>query len=217
MNTAEFRVHIRENVVSPSYRGWGHFWKTTLTGFVGIAVCIWLMRDVTARELLTVPVILVYAILAEYLLHRGPMHHNWPYLASVYEHTTIHHRYFTYDEYGYDDPGDFAALLLPVTIIGVLFVGFYLPIGVLLYFFVSPNMAYLVVATALAYFLSYEWLHLAYHASEEALVSKLPTIRALRSHHRLHHDPALMSRYNFNITIPLFDWLFGTIYQGGPK
>ncbi len=36
----------------------------------------------------------------------------------------------------------------------------------------------------------------------------------LRHHHTVHHDPRLMNRYNFNITYPIFDWLFGTWYRG---
>jgi sterol desaturase/sphingolipid hydroxylase (fatty acid hydroxylase superfamily) len=36
-------------------------------------------------------------------------------------------------------------------------------------------------------------------------------LRALREHHARHHIPRLMQRANFNVTIPLCDWLFGTL------
>jgi sterol desaturase/sphingolipid hydroxylase (fatty acid hydroxylase superfamily) len=32
--------------------------------------------------------------------------------------------------------------------------------------------------------------------------------------HQLHHDPRLMAHYNFNITYPIGDLLFGTLWRG---
>ena len=62
----------------------------------------------------------------------------------------------------------------------------------------------------MAYVLSYEWLHLAYHLPPDSFVGRLPPIRFLRRHHATHHDPRLMMRWNFNITIPLWDLVRGT-------
>lgn len=42
----------------------------------------------------------------------------------------------------------------------------------------------------------------------------LPWLRRLREHHRMHHVPALMAHHNFNVALPLFDWLCGTRYAG---
>ncbi len=42
-------------------------------------------------------------------------------------------------------------------------------------------------------------------------------IRALRTHHARHHDPRLMQRWNFNVTVPLFDAVMGTIAPRDPK
>ncbi|MBK7399278.1 MAG: hypothetical protein IPJ34_24170 [Myxococcales bacterium] len=36
-------------------------------------------------------------------------------------------------------------------------------------------------------------------------------MRFLREHHRRHHHPRLMQRWNFNVTIPLFDWLHRSV------
>jgi sterol desaturase/sphingolipid hydroxylase (fatty acid hydroxylase superfamily) len=33
----------------------------------------------------------------------------------------------------------------------------------------------------------------------------------MKRHHRLHHDPKVMRKWNFNIGIPLFDVLFRTL------
>jgi sterol desaturase/sphingolipid hydroxylase (fatty acid hydroxylase superfamily) len=32
----------------------------------------------------------------------------------------------------------------------------------------------------------------------------------LREQHRRHHHPRLMQRWNFNVTVPLWDWVRGT-------
>ena len=41
-----------------------------------------------------------------------------------------------------------------------------------------------------------------------------PSHRLRRSDHAMHHTPELMQRWNFNVTVPLADWLLGTIYRG---
>jgi hypothetical protein len=78
----------------------------------------------------------------------------------------------------------------------------------------TPNVAWLAVATGMAYFLNYEWLHFAYHCDPASLAGRWPGVQRLRRLHRDHHDPTLMTHYNFNITYPVGDWMFGTRYKG---
>ncbi len=87
------------------------------------------------------------------------------------------------------------------------------PVGALLFWFFSANAGWLYVTVAMSYFLTYEWLHFAYHLPEGTLVGRLPFVAALRRHHTRHHDLALMGKYNFNITFPICDWLYGTTYR----
>ena len=42
---------------------------------------------------------------------------------------------------------------------------------------------------------------------------KIPGFKRVRELHLQHHVPELMSKYNFNITYPIGDWLFGTHYR----
>ena len=42
-------------------------------------------------------------------------------------------------------------------------------------------------------------------------------MKRLRWLHTTHHDPVLMQRYNFNITYPIGDWVFGTLYRRGDQ
>jgi hypothetical protein len=212
--TLAFRADYRRTEAPARYSGWLHFWLASGASIAVVAICLAMVRDVTWLQLATVPVTLVYANLAEYLGHRGPMHRRWALLGPIYLHTTVHHRFFTHDVFGYDEPRDFHALLLPPVFLLFFFGFFAVPAGLVLYFLVSPNVAFLGVATAVAYFLCYEWLHFAYHAPESSPIYRLAFMRRLRMHHLLHHDPALMNRYNFNITWPLFDWVFRTTYRG---
>ena len=94
------------------------------------------------------------------------------------------------------------------------FFGFFaVPVGAMLYFLVSPNVCFLFVFTAIFYYLNYELFHFSYHLDPQSRLGRLPVIRRLRRNHVLHHDRALMTRYNFNITYPICDRLFGTLYR----
>jgi sterol desaturase/sphingolipid hydroxylase (fatty acid hydroxylase superfamily) len=88
------------------------------------------------------------------------------------------------------------------------------PLGALFYFLLSPNTGWLFAATAVGYFLTYEWLHLAYHVPESSFAGRLPGMKTLRRLHTAHHQPDEMLRCNFNITFPICDWLFGTYTAG---
>jgi sterol desaturase/sphingolipid hydroxylase (fatty acid hydroxylase superfamily) len=63
------------------------------------------------------------------------------------------------------------------------------------------------------YVLSYEWLHLAYHLPQDTVLGRNPLVRVLARHHARHHDPRLMQKWNFNVTVPLWDWVRGTIWR----
>ena len=104
--------------------------------------------------------------------------------------------------------GDVGVLLLLFFI-----VCFALPVGIPLALLAGANVGWLFALTAVGYFLNYEWLHFSYHTPEGSWMARLPGVAALRRHHLRHHDQALMSRYNFNITYPIADRLFGTLYR----
>src|SRR5262245_18325185 len=77
------------------------------------------------------------------------------------------------------------------------------PIGAALHLLVSPNAGWIFASVAIGYYLTYEWLHFAYHLPPEGFVGRRRLIAVLRRHHQRHHDPGLMSRFNFNITFPI--------------
>jgi sterol desaturase/sphingolipid hydroxylase (fatty acid hydroxylase superfamily) len=69
----------------------------------------------------------------------------------------------------------------------------------------------------MGYSVSYEWLHLSYHLPRESGIGRRGVIQRLRRHHAIHHDPRLMQRWNFNVTIPFWDWVRGTIVREVPE
>jgi sterol desaturase/sphingolipid hydroxylase (fatty acid hydroxylase superfamily) len=79
------------------------------------------------------------------------------------------------------------------------------------------NLALLFMATGMGYVVSYEWLHLAYHLPVDSFFGRLKLVAMLRRHHATHHDPELMQKWNFNVTVPLWDLVRGTIYKASSE
>jgi len=192
----------------------------TIVGFSVLvaALSLSMLDDVRATEWLTVPLTFLYCNLAEYLGHRGPMHRKTRLLAGIFQrHTVEHHSFFTDEAISFDSPRDYRAVLFPPILL-VFFFGFFaVPVGVILFYLVSPNVCFLFVFTAILYYLNYELFHFSYHVDPQSWLGRLRLIRQLREHHVAHHNKALMTRCNFNITYPICDRLFGTLYRGGER
>lgn len=213
----EYRERFRQAEIPHWYRGWIHFGFTSTISLAIVAVCIARLEAVTPWEWLTVPLTFLYANLAEYWGHRVPMHRPVPGLGLIFRrHAGQHHRFFTHQRMEFESSRDFKAVLFPSLMIVFFFGVFGLPVGLLLAWLTSPNVGYLYVATAVGYFLNYEWLHFAYHCRSDSWIRRVPGVPLLRRLHHRHHDPALMQHYNFNITYPIGDWLFGTRYRSTP-
>jgi hypothetical protein len=210
-----FRQAHRREHIGPRYSGVGHFLYTSALALGGGAFALSRLRHVTALEWLTVPLAFLFANFVEYHGHRGPMHHRRRLLRFLYErHTMQHHRFYTHEAMAAESTRDFQMVLFPPEAVVYFIGGFLVPPVALLHLVVGPNVAWLFAATGLGYFLTYEWLHLIYHLPEGHPVRRLPFIDRLRRLHLAHHDPALATRYNFNITFPIFDWIRGTRWPG---
>jgi hypothetical protein len=215
-SVAGFREQYRREHVPPHYKGWLHLAFTFGVGSSVLAWCLLQLEQVRPLEWLAIPVTLLYANLAEYWGHRGPMHDPARGLRLVYErHTLQHHRFFTDAAMPIDGLADLRAVLFPPVLMTFFVAAFALPAGLLLAWAAGPNVAWLFVATSLGYFLNYEFLHLAYHLPASNPIARLPFVGRLKRLHQAHHDPRLMMCSNFNITYPVGDALFGTLHRGG--
>jgi len=216
VDTQAYRVELRPRFPR-WYRGWAHF---TFSNFLLGGLTAYLATRVHAVrpvEWLAIPVGFLIANAVEYLAHRNPLHRPMPGMRYIYKaHGIQHHRFFTGDapeNMTTSDPHDFAVVLFGPLSQAVLLGGVGLPAALAVWACFGLNPALLFGATASAYFLTYEWLHLIYHLPATHPFTKLPGMRGLRLHHLRHHELQLMTRWNFNITFPIFDAVFGTTYR----
>ena len=214
-SVAQAREAFRQRRISPRYSGPLHLATTISIGAVIALTSIVMLEDVRPVEWLTIPLTFLYANLSEYLGHRGPMHHRTRFLAGIFQrHTVEHHSFFTNEAATFETTKDYRAVLFPPILLIFFFGVFAAPVGAVLFYLVSPNVCFLYVLTAILYFLNYELLHFAYHNDPDSWIGRLPFMSSLRKHHVAHHDKRLMTQYNFNITYPIFDLVFGTRYRG---
>ncbi len=193
------------------YWPWGHLAFPSLVGLGIIGGAIASVRELRPWQLLTVPLVLLLSNAVEWRVHKVVLHRRfWPLQDLYYRHTPNHHRVFITGDMVIRSPREFRFVLLPFWAIVALFflTG---PITAGLALAGQHNLAALFVATSMGYVLSYEWLHLAYHLPPDSFVGRRVT--RLRKHHATHHDPSLMQSWNFNVTLPLWDWIRGTIHR----
>lgn len=210
----ESREAFRDRQVAAipdGYRPWLHLAGTTLPALGAIALGAASLKKVTPLEWLTVPALFLTANVFEWHAHKNLLHRRWPLFTELYDrHTPIHHRIYRYHSMAMKDPKEYKLVLLPAAAVGgvVLVLA---PLSALVAKVGSANAGWLVLATGSAYMLGYELTHFAYHLPKDGAVGRNRLIRWLRELHALHHDPRLMQKYNFNVTVPLADWLLGTI------
>jgi len=209
-----FRTEYRARDIPASYSGRLNLWITFGGGTLAWLWCVSRLESVQAVEWLMVPLAFVYANLVEYVGHRWPMHRPLPGLKLVYRrHAGQHHRFFTHEAMAHESPRDLRAVLFPPLLVVFFFGGFALPAWLLLDALASSNLAWLMLATGIAYFLNYEFLHLAYHQPPGHWMTRVPGVARLAWLHRQHHDPRAMTGCNFNISYPIADAVFGTLQR----
>lgn len=211
-SVARFRAEYRAHDIPRRYSGALNLWITFGGGGAALLACALHVDAVQPLEWLTLPAAFLYANLVEYLGHRFPMHRPFPGLKLIHRrHAGQHHRFFTDQAMAHEGGRDLRAVLFPPLLVVFFFGGFALPAWWLLATLASANVAWLMLATGIGYFLNYEFLHLAYHQPPGHWMTRVPGVARLSWLHRHHHDPRVMSQRNFNITYPIGDWLFGTL------
>ncbi len=182
----------------------------------GLGVCVaaaLLTRDVRAQELLLLPITLILGWGFEWRMHKSVLHERRPGAGILYvRHELTHHVIFRYEDMAMRSWREAYLILMPAYAIVGLF-GMVVPLALGVRALLSDNAALLFVIGSMLFFLAYEWCHLAYHLPEGSRVGRLRLVSTLRELHRRHHDPALMKRWNFNVTVPLFDLLHGTLWS----
>ena len=146
----------------------------------------------------------------EWCIHKWLFHTNIPGLYFFYKrHTKEHHSIYLQDDMALQSFVEVSLVMVPFRAI----LGISVIVTSIYYLFVFldwPLIASLFVIVSLLYVISYEWLHLMYHLP---ISSKNRFLKHLAHHHTVHHDPRLMRSWNFNVTIPLWDFLLKTYYK----
>jgi len=212
--TAAARSEVRQELVSgipTGYSPWVHLAVPTFLALAVIAGSLALLRGVSAWQLALVPVFLVAGNAVEWNAHRGLLHRHVRFAARLYRAHAQHHQVFATEDMAVRDPRELRLVLLPWDAFQLI-----LAVALLVAFSLvavgQPNLAALWVASAAAYVLAYEWMHLLYHLPLGTSARRLPFLAALRHHHALHHGPQ-QQRFNLNVTVPLWDLVHGTLWR----
>jgi hypothetical protein len=190
-----------------------HLLFPSLCGVTIIAGALWLARDLHAWQLAVLPVAFLILNAGEWRVHRDLLHRRTPPLQVLYDrHTPEHHMVFVTEDMAIRNRREFRLVLIPFY--GILAAALSaLPIPAILWWLGQRNLGLLFFATAVGYTVLYEWLHLSYHLPEAHFIGGSRLIARLKRHHAVHHDPQLMQRWNFNVTIPLWDWVRRTTFR----
>jgi hypothetical protein len=210
-------VHERQRraiveLVPSWYRPLPHLVLPSLFGLLTAVFAMTQIRELRLIELCVIPIAVFVGFAFEWRVHKSVLHRRVPGVGVIYDrHELQHHVVFTHDDMAMRGPRELQLILMPAYAI-VLIALFNAPLAYLAARLVSPNVGYLYLVTAMSFFLTYEWLHLAYHLPPSHPLGRLRLVARLREHHRKHHDPRLMRSWNFNVTVPVFDWIHRTMW-----
>ena len=211
----EDRETLRARLRAAIPRGYSPLLHLAFPSVVGLGcalAALLLLRGLRPLELLTVPVVFRLSNMTEWRAHRDLLHkRRWPLEVLYDRHTPEHHRIFITEDMAIRDRRELRLVLIPAY--GILTVALgAAPVPIAAALLGLTNVGLLFLATSMAYVVSYEWLHLAYHLPPDSFIGRRWLIARLRRHHAVHHDPRLMQSWNFNVTFPIWDWVRGTIH-----
>ena len=211
-----FRARYRASIAR-FYSGGLHALVVAATGLGVILYSFSQVAQGTVAEWLLLPLTMVLVNFGEYATHRWLGHRKTRIGRLFYSrHTGDHHSFFIESAMPFESVRDWRVVLFPAWLIYVFLVFLIIPGTLLLQWLWSDNAGWIYAAAALCGYLFYEVMHFSYHLPAGSFVERTPIWWRLRCLHQLHHERERMAQCNFNITLPLFDWLLGTLYWRTP-
>lgn len=212
----KFRQQYRASIAT-SYSGWVHMVTVLAVGLGVIIYAVLQLQSASLLEWLVFPLTMLVVNFAEYCAHRWLGHKKTQYGKLFYSrHTGDHHSFFLDHSMNYQAVRDWRVVLFPVYLIFAFLFGLILPTAYVLSELFSMNAAYIYGAAGITGYLFYEVMHFSYHIPRghwaEKMFLVIPGWTALRHLHVLHHKREKMAEINFNITLPIFDVLLGTLF-----
>ena len=114
---AAFREDYRRRIAR-LYNGPLHVLMIFAIGIAGICYCVWQIEDPAWYEWLIIPIVMAFANVFEWWIHRFVMHRpikgfgNF-FMAIYTRHTLAHHQFFTDHEPSIDNLRDFRIVFFP--------------------------------------------------------------------------------------------------------
>ena len=203
-------------LVPPRYMPFAHLAGAPLIGAVVLAACLLNVEAFGWIGLATVALTLVYSNLVEWCAHRWLLHRRRRFWEVLYDrHVPMHHMIYRHDSMAVTCRREWFFVLMPARgVLGIVILA--IPLALALGKLIGPDVGWIFLTTAGLYAVSYELLHLCYHLRSDVWVMRIPllggVLRALSRHHARHHHVELMQKWNFNVTVPLWDFLLRTHY-----
>nr|WP_242485560.1 SRPBCC family protein [Pseudomonas sp. TH43] len=194
------------------YNPWLHGAFVLLFGVLAMGAFWSSVQQVRPLEWLTVPLTLLLFNFGVYMVHRHLGHHKKTFAKMFYaRHAGDHHSFFTPGHMTFDSARDWRVILFPAWLIVIHTLVITLPLW-WLFEQLNSNVAGLFGGCMVLGYLAYEVFHAFEHLPPSNPLTRLPWIRQMRRLHELHHRRERMQERNFNIVLPLMDYLFGTLY-----
>jgi hypothetical protein len=202
---------IDEKFTPRRYLWWLHLASIAVITTASGTAAILLLEETPPWQWLVFAGFIVGLNFGEYWIHRWPFHITKKPHAFYFRHTILHHALYTHETMGIRNTRELHHVALPVWGFPAI-LAFLSPVF-FSFFFWMPNLSWLFLLATACYYAVYETSHTLSHLPDSSALSKNSLIRALSHHHRIHHDPALMTRYNFNFALPIFDILLRTRHR----
>jgi hypothetical protein len=204
---------VRAAQIPAAYSPWRHIARTLgIAAGIGV-VALALASRARPVDWALMPIFFVVANLLEWAVHRYPMHHPMVPRLMYKNHAMLHHIAFTDRNMPIGPARELGLVMMPwYTMLGLFVVAS--PVMVAAAVLRGPGLAGVFLLAAVVYFLGYETLHALYHLPDATLdrlgLGRRAVFRRMQAHHAHHHVLRRMSAVNFNVTVPLMDWLLGT-------
>ncbi len=210
----EARGKARERLqaaIPERYSPWLHLAASTGVGVLALTVGLIGLRAPRAVDYLAIPITFLLSNLFEWWAHKDLLHRRIKPFQELYDrHTPEHHMVFGYDDMAVRNWKELRLVLIPAFGVAGIVV-MMAPIAFALSRLFNPNVGWLFLITSALYVVGYELSHLSYHLPPDSFIGRLALVRVLREQHRRHHHPRLMQKWNFNVTIPIGDFLHRTM------
>lgn len=171
---------------------------------LNIAICI-----------VSITLSLILDSIIEWWTHKYPMHKKMPgplFRFLFKHHVNLHHSLFSGNAYEHShEANDRDTIPFPLWVGPLLILTAISPFWIISYYIGNYIPVWTSLSVALFYYVAFEGIHQLMHIPDSPKVRwirETKWFKWLNEHHRKHHEKA---SYNFNLVLPLADWLFGTM------